>query len=896
MGTRASGDDLKGNYVELTDIDLRGYGRFLDAPASFECTKIHLPSPWDYVYTNGQVLVRIRADGSGYCQVNPPEGVPLLGGPPLLHREGGHSSPTMLTWIVPDGEPLRAFTNFGLPAVPVPSPLDEPEGFSCRFEPACATWNVRQDDWAVRTVVMVPPEGAGMIVTVSITNAGPSRRGCSVMPAIKPHLASLTAAPWDVAFWYQTSAYCRIDGRSAFWVQTRDAGGRPAARMHAGIISDFAADTVETAYEAFIGNGSWSAPEALWRGKLRQATGETPVPLHGQDARATHGRVARATSRARRPCLSADYAPYGRADGSNASTDQPILAAMARRVELEAGATFEFTIVYAKLTDRANGRLPHVAELKWWGRYLDAGVRAGALDELKARYDALIGRRRLDLPDRAMSRYVNEWMPMQAYWVAMLDRGWPGGFRGTRDAAQDATSFIPMDARLARARLIEIAANQRTDGYFPRLYSATDKASTLDIMTKATHVDAGAFTWELLREYVCWTRDFAVLDERVGWIDARRKSTLLEHGLAILDYYLAAGNLGRHGLCKIRGGDWNDSINLAGVLGKGESVMVSCQVVLALEQAAELLAHLDKGKRRPRFGSTIRRLARAAAKMRANLLRHALNKQGYFNGVFNDAGKWIFSPRDPDGQKRVSGPANSFAIIAGLARGKQRKSVIEALDWLKGPFGWRLFYPAICSPPIPNLGRLGQGDLSPGIGENGTVYNHGAHGFLGRAAWSAGAGDMLYQVMRHMFPYDQQTHDVDVAKTAPYGLVNHWKEAFGVEGVGGDTFLTGSIATAIRNAYEGFAGFRPGLEHVVIDPCISGDWKSISYEVGYLGGCLHVKVANPKGVQCGVARLTLDGREIADRVFDARLERNLAAIPVELLVPGKDHAVEVTLG
>lgn len=849
--------------MDLKDLDLRGYGRFTDAPASFECDKIHTPVPWDYVYTNGQVLVRIRQDGSGYCQVNPPEGVPLLGGPPLVHREGGHCAPNMLAWIVPDEKPVRAFTNFYLPAVPVASPLEEPAEFSCRFDPACATYNVRQDDWQVQTQVMVPPSGPAMIMTVRVTNAGSSPRGCTVMPVIKPFLANLMAAPWDVAFWYQTSAFCKLDGRGAFWIQTRDAGGRPAKRMHAGVITDFDAQSVETAFEPFIGNGSWTAPEVLWNGGLRQRAGNFK---------------------------------WGQPTGENASTDQPIIAGMARHIKLAAGKTFEFTIVLAKLTDREDGELPDPSELKAWGKYFDAGVRQAAVDELTAKYDALMARRHIELPDAAMSRYVNEWMPMQAYWVAMLDRGWPGGFRGTRDAAQDATSFIPIGAAHARERLLEVAANQREDGYFPRLYSPTDKASALEVMKKATHVDAGAFVWELLHEYLCWTRDFDVLKVKTVWLEGRKKSTILEHALKIFDYYLSPVNLGRHGLCKIRGGDWNDSINLAGVQGKGESVMVSCQVVLALEQAAQLLTGLDENARMPQHAATIRRLSAGLARLRGNLLKHALNKKGYFNGVFNDAGKWIFSPADPDGQKRVNGPANSFAIISGVAMGPQRKKVLSALNWLKGPYGWRLFHPPIGHPPISNLGRLGQGDLLPGIAENGTPYNHGSHGFLGRAAWTAGQGDMLYQIMRFMFPYDQQTHPVAVSMTAPYGLVNHWKEVYGVEGVGGDMFLTGSIATALRNCYEGFAGFRPDLKHVVVDPCIASDWKAVSYDIEFLGGRCHVEVRNPRGVQCGVAKLTLDGQEVATRVFDARLDRNVAAIPVDLFKPGVDHMIEVIMG
>jgi hypothetical protein len=43
-----------------------------------------------------------------------------------------------------------------------------------------------------------------------------------------------------------------------------------------------------------------------------------------------------------------------------------------------------------------------------------------------------------------------------------------------------------------------------------------------------------------------------------------------------------------------------------------------------------------------------------------------------------------------------------------------------------------LFHPPIEGPPIGKLGRIGQGDLAPGLGENGTSYNHGSYGFIGR--------------------------------------------------------------------------------------------------------------------------------------------------------------------
>ncbi|MCY2931385.1 MAG: hypothetical protein NTV86_18230 [Planctomycetota bacterium] len=583
---------------------------------------------------------------------------------------------------------------------------------------------------------------------------------------------------------------------------------------------------------------------------------------------------------------------YGRATADNAACGQPPVAAMARKIALGPGGSFEFTMVIGKLPDSSDGCLPPSRRLVELGKYLVASRRAKALAQLRERYRRLFERRRIDTPDAGLSRYANEFLPLQAYWVSMLDRGWPGGFRGTRDAAQDTTSMIGIDPGLARERLIELFSQQRSDGWFPRAYYPGDKTGKA---FTATHVDAGVWVWELLREYLCLTRDFDVLKVKTPWMDRQGAASILDRSLGLLDYYLAKENLGPHGLCKIRGGDWNDAVNLAGLEGKGESVMVSCQLVLALEQAADLLRSLAKG----RGGALLRRAGRLAVRagtMRDCLLGHARNRAGYFNGVFSDGGYWVFSPRDPDGRRRISVPANAFAVIAGIVQGAGREEVFDALNELKGPHGWRLFYPAVGDRPIAKLGRIGQGDLAAGVGENGTIYNHGSHGFLGRAAAAAGKGDLLYDVMRHMLPYDQQAHDVAVTRTAPYGVVNHWKSAIGLEGVGGDVFLSGSIATALRNLYEGMAGCRSDVSHLVIDPCLPSHWAGIEAEVDFLGGRCRLRVANPAGVSCGVAALLLDGVAVPDRLDCRRTGRSLAAIPLAMIRPGRDHLIEVTMG
>jgi hypothetical protein len=827
--------------MKLTEIDLQGTGRFLAAPATFRSDRYHLPARWDYVYTNGQALLRVCHDGGGFLQLAPP------GGPALFRQERGQTAPNFLVWLVSgEGDERRAFTNFWRPGVPG-IPGTEPAAFTCTFSPEAARYHLRHADWIVETELLLPPDLPALVMTVTVRNGGNSREGLRILPVLKPHLAPFSLAPWDIPEAYQTAACAEIAGLAACWFEARDPGGEPSRRLRAALLTDLQPTTCEVSADRFIGQGEWHAPAALWEERLAIA-GSLPS--------------------------------YGAVTSANAVIGQPGVGAFARDLSLAPGESFTFSQVFGALPPTDDGSLPSEASLEQLAEYLQPEVRASAVAALTERFAQLFAQRRLSTPDEALNRYAEEWLPLQLQWVNALDRGWPTGMRGTRDAAQDATGIVPLDPALARRRLREIFAVQRADGWFLRQYSSAGPAGTHDARA---YVDAGCWVWELLWEYLCYTRDFALLEEELGWLDDAARVPITEHISRLFAYYLAPENLGEHGLCKIREGDWNDALNRAGLEGRGESVMVTCQLVLALEQAAELFDGEGESYRA------------AAQKLRGNLLAHARNTQGYFNGVFTDAGQWIFSPQDPDGRARVNGPANSFAIIAGIVAGEDRAPVFAALDSLHGPHGWRLFSPPIGNPPIEKLGRLGQGDLAPGLDENGAPYNHGSHGFLARAAWTAGRGDLLYDVLRYTFSYDQAAHPVTVAKAAPYAVVNQWKEGLGLEGVGGTTFLSGTISTALRNCYQGLVGFRPGLHTLIIDPCLPRAWDGLTAEFPFLGGRYTLTVHNPDRVECGVAEITINGAPVPV-IANPQLGRRIGVIAIDELDAERDYQIEVWLG
>ena len=84
-------------------------------------------------------------------------------------------------------------------------------------------------------------------------------------------------------------------------------------------------------------------------------------------------------------------------------------------------------------------------------------------------------------------------------------------------------------------------------------------------------------------------------------------------------------------------------------------------------------------------------------------------------------------------------------------------------------------------------------------------------------------------------------------------------------------------------ATEWILGARREFEGLLVDPCLPHTWKQAWIRRPFRGAVYEISIENPKGVQSGVERLTVDG-VAQDR----------------LLIPphsdGKVHRVEVVMG
>lgn len=805
------------------------YGKFIKNTAGYEINDLNLPSAWEYIYQNRDFLLKVDQFGPVYVQADPPGDILLL------RRENGQSFSSWTVWITEEGQ--EPFNNYFRPTVNGLACDAQPEALSIRYLPETAVYAFEHNGLKIRTEFTLPPEGKELAMRFCVENTRETPVSLRLNPYLIPYANLAMLAPWDKNEWYLRTGYADAGLQRVFWTQLLNPDGDVTKRRTMVFLTPAEAlQTVEISLEKLIGCGSLQCPQNALGARLRM------------DA--------------------ACSAHFGQYTQENQIYGCPPVYAMQYEWYLAPGETKTLLQSLSLPPQDRNGDMPEektgLAARRWFAPgFFDENCRA-----LHMRYQRVFSQNHIRTPDEAFNDYINYWIPLQMEWIATLDRGWPSGMRGTRDSANDYMALLTLHPQACREMLRQLFSCQRHDGWFLRQYSTRGRLGRHD---ERPYVDGGVFVLEFLYRYLAFTGDYELLEQWLPWLDDNKESTLAEHMVCAIEYYLAPENIGEHGLCKIYGGDWNDAVNMAGLRGRGESVTVSCQAIMALRDVSEILQQVGK------FPQKITEYTEAAEKLRLNILTHARNKHGWFNSVFNDDGRWIFSDEDPDGEMRPYGPVNYYAVISGAVELECVNDALAVAQMLKSPYGYRLFYPPFGAKKIPHVGRQTTGDVPPFLAENGNVYNHGSQGFLARALAKAGRGEQLFDVLQWMLPYDQRRHPTDLTRTAPYAVTNCWQQLPIFDHRGMLSFLTGSVAMSFRGAYEWLLGAEPALAGLRISPCIPESWPGAEAQFVCRGKKILLSISR------GEPGLRLNGQPVLPVLDARRAYRPFYFLPWELL-------------
>lgn len=114
-------------------------------------------------------------------------------------------------------------------------------------------------------------------------------------------------------------------------------------------------------------------------------------------------------------------------------------------------------------------------------------------------------------------------------------------------------------------------------------------------------------------------------------------------------------------------GDWNDSLNGCGILGKGESVWLSEATVKAAKELAEILVKIDRSK-------AAAEILEKAEIMQKNIIKSGCDKDHFIYGI-NDIGEKIGSYESEEGQIYLN--SHTWAVMSGVAEGEKAMSVMQ---------------------------------------------------------------------------------------------------------------------------------------------------------------------------------------------------------------------------
>ena len=353
---------------------------------------------------------------------------------------------------------------------------------------------------------------------------------------------------------------------------------------------------------------------------------------------------------------------------------------------------------------------------------------ARRIDEVQAMWNQLLGTVSVQTPDPLFDAMVNRWLMYQTVSCRLWAKAafyQAGGATGYRDQLQDAMALGWAAPGMLRDQIVLCASRQFPEGDVQHWWHAPTGAGV------RTHV-SDDLLWlpHACARYIELTDELALLDEAVPFIEGMAvaggaedayyiptvsvvSASIYEHAARAIDRSLCVG---AHGLPLIGTGDWNDSMNRVGHLGRGESVWLGwflCDLV-------------------PRFAPFARARGEAARAQgweaavlgwKAALLGPAWDG-GWFKRAFFDDGQALGSHLNGEG--RIDLIAQAWSVISDAAPLERQRAAMAAVEaMLVDPAAGlvRLLDPPFAHS-VPSAGYIQA--YPAGVRENGGQYSHAA--------------------------------------------------------------------------------------------------------------------------------------------------------------------------
>ena len=444
------------------------------------------------------------------------------------------------------------------------------------------------------------------------------------------------------------------------------------------------------------------------------------------------------------------------------------------------------------------------------------------------------------IPDKNTENLFNHWIKrsVQLHTEVGANTG-----KGFRDVLQGAWAVSSYDYSGARQKIMECISHQFSDGHTLRGWNPVDDHY---------YSDGPVWIAPAIDGYLKETRDFDFLNVVVPYFGGG-EGTVWEH--IIQGIRKSTDDLGPRGFIRARYGDWNDSLNMMGIKGDGESVWTTIGMVFSINCALDIVKNILKDKD----------LEEELIKRR-DYLTKVINEKGwdgewYIEGI-NDAGEKVGTHTEKEGRTFLN--PQTWAILSGIAEGERLEQILKVIDnELECDYGSLVLTPAY-KTPNPGIGRLSW--FVPGMWENGSPYCHGT-AFKIVADTYLGRGNEAFRSLMKVLP-DNDLNPSEHSGVPPYMVTNMY---YGPEhprkGQILYSWITGTADWLFKAMNSHIMGVRATYEGLIIDPCVPSHWDNFAVCRNYLGATYDVTFENPDGKQSGVSLIEVDGVKIEGNIL-----------------------------
>ena len=522
----------------------------------------------------------------------------------------------------------------------------------------------------------------------------------------------------------------------------------------------------------------------------------------------------------------------GTCSDSVASRD-PIVGALHHRVQLRASAAWRLDIVVGA----ADVTGLEKCAAGYGRRYLnstDGKQIDRAFAAMQQGVEATLSKIQVATGDARFDRLFNTWIPLSIGWGLTSGR-W--GMLGYRDIVQQAQGYLPYDLSKARARFEQVLRHQYANGSAVRSFPTVHEDSAMK------YADSSVWLIRAVTEYVKESGDESFLMQPVPFLDDPKPEPVLTHLERGVERLFE--DRGRHGLCRIHQGDWNDSLTHVGRKGIGESVWLT----QALADACLIMMELHEHRK-------------DAAAVKQDKERHAaldvvLNQVAWdgnwYLRAFDDENRPVGGKLAKEGRIFIEPQAWSL-ISRTIPQDRLTKMLAAIKTHLATPFGYSMLSPAF-TRKVDTIGRITC--LEPGCSENGSVYTH-TNAFLATGLLMQGHADEAMDILKTIMPFNPENPSASVIAfqiANAYGGPTHrndpGKAQFG--------WSTGSGAWLHFALIEYVFGLRRTYKGLVVNPCWPSTWNEATL-VRIYRGCRYELKYRRSGTGTGLKSVSINNK------------------------------------